>query len=524
MKKSNANRRSLYSILKLKALNFYCLLLLLCSFNLTHAQVNSCLDFNGTDEFLLIGDVNDLGTSDFTIETWVNYDTPGTTGQYIICKGLTTIGNPSNAGYGIEINQNNGDIRFAIGHSSGVLQAAIAPGILNPNTWYHIAGVRTGSNLLLYLDGVLVATASTGFTYNTDTNIPLSIGAHNKGINGITADYLDGSMDEVRIWNVARTQGEISSNMNCAITSPEPNLMAVYNLNENSGTTAGDLSGNSNDGSFVGSPMWMCSPVAPICGNTINCECTANLSLNSSEPDKNGKATANLAINTMGIAVNSITITIPFYESLVNDDCLKFTPDKYEGFGTIKNASTISGVSGILDDPYSIGSSRKITYKFPTPTVINTVIEFDLLFPGVLDLSCCKNRVDFCFDVLIGEQDCKFCQYRVCKNNEPTELIDPSNNSFGNEPSRSQTLFKNNSDKGFTLTPNPTINKVEVKFYDQSLVGGKLELFSANGTMVKEVSEINREQVIDVSSLERGNYIVRITNNGKESSQKLVIR
>ena len=34
----------------------------------TAAQTNNCLDFDGVEDYLLVGDVNDLASNDFTIE------------------------------------------------------------------------------------------------------------------------------------------------------------------------------------------------------------------------------------------------------------------------------------------------------------------------------------------------------------------------------------------------------------------------------------------------------------------------
>jgi len=57
-------------------------------------------------------------------------------------------------------------------------------------------------------------------------------------------------MDEVRIWNVARTQAEIQANMHTAIPATSSGLLAYYKLDETTGTTALDASGNENTGSL----------------------------------------------------------------------------------------------------------------------------------------------------------------------------------------------------------------------------------------------------------------------------------
>ncbi len=241
------------------------LLLILALSISASAQDSNCLDFDGINDYLFIGDYNDLDTLDFTIEAWVNYESVEGIGQFVICKGITTVGSPSNAGYGLRLNdQNNNDIEFLIGDKSGDVKVISSNG-LTLNTWHHIAGVRSGIYISLYVDGNLVSQDSTSTIYNVNTNIPLSIGAHEKGDLSTTAEYMNGKIDEIRIWNTSRTINEINEYKDCAITESKDNLLAVYNLNEGSGIFVSDASGFNNNAVFFNSPNWIKSEVAPIC-------------------------------------------------------------------------------------------------------------------------------------------------------------------------------------------------------------------------------------------------------------------
>ena len=74
---------------------------------------NECLDFDGIDDYLLMGDVNNLGSRHFTIEAWVDCESTAGIGQFVICKGGTSSGTLPNAGYGLRINDTNmNDIDF----------------------------------------------------------------------------------------------------------------------------------------------------------------------------------------------------------------------------------------------------------------------------------------------------------------------------------------------------------------------------------------------------------------------------
>ncbi|KAA3638774.1 MAG: T9SS C-terminal target domain-containing protein [Bacteroidetes bacterium] len=239
--------------------------------NLCISQSENCLEFDGIDDYVYVGDVNNLGTSDFTLEAWIFlFDIEDSeNGNKIVTKGLTGVGTPGNAGYALRASRFAADeVEFQIGHSDGSNIKVQYYGI-STHTWYHVVGVRSGKNLFLYLDGELVASDSSEVVYNVDTNIPLVIGAiHKLGIIP-TDEYMNGKIDEVRIWDRALSESEIKENMNCALSGPIPNLLGVYNLNSETGTMAIDSSGFDNHGSLENGPIWSTSPVAQECVSSI---------------------------------------------------------------------------------------------------------------------------------------------------------------------------------------------------------------------------------------------------------------
>ncbi len=241
----------------------YLLFLLFISLSAS-AQISNCLSFDGAYDYVYIGDTNDLGTSDFTLEAWV-YLKDLYQSTKIVNKGLTTSGTPINAGYALRTSYYiPGEAEFQIGDISGI-HTSIRYSGLALKEWYHFAGVREGKYLYFYIDGVLVGQDSTEFVFNTNTNIPLTIGAMYKIGGNWEWEYFDGYIDEVRIWNVARSAEEIREHKSCAIDKPTENLLAVYNFNQNFGRVVIDASGHENHGAFVGEPIWTNSPVAPHC-------------------------------------------------------------------------------------------------------------------------------------------------------------------------------------------------------------------------------------------------------------------
>ena len=66
---------------------------------------------------------------------------------------------------------------------------------------------------------------------------------------GKVDNYFKGKMDEVRIWNIARTEAEIQASMNTSLTGNEAGLVGYWNFDDG---TAKDLTANGNDGEFKG--------------------------------------------------------------------------------------------------------------------------------------------------------------------------------------------------------------------------------------------------------------------------------
>jgi hypothetical protein len=109
--------------------------------------------------------------------------------------------------------------------------------------WTHLAGVFTADSVFLYVNGDRVAgMSSAGFTANT--SMPFRIGSISESVN-----YLfNGEIDEVRFWDVAKTQSEIRSLMQNSQSGGAPNLQGYWRFDEASGSTAADSSPNGRNG------------------------------------------------------------------------------------------------------------------------------------------------------------------------------------------------------------------------------------------------------------------------------------
>jgi hypothetical protein len=226
-------------------------LIIISIFSLAHichsnAQ-NNCLDFDGSNDYINCGTIN-LSGSAITLEGWINADNFTNPGAGCI----SLFGTESGSGHTALLRLGDGGLNL------NKLQFVIDIGgqkklngsiVLQPNTWYHVAGVYDGSNMKIYVNGVLdVSSSQSG---SLTSNSSFLIGA-------ITAysdsRYFTGMMDEVRVWNDARTVTEIRQNMYQELSNPasETNLLAYYQLNETSGTSADNAEGTASyDGTLT---------------------------------------------------------------------------------------------------------------------------------------------------------------------------------------------------------------------------------------------------------------------------------
>ena len=108
------------------------------------------------------------------------------------------------------------------------------------NEWEHIAIVNNSSKTYLYVNGV-IADSST----RTNWVLPLN----SIGVSGNTTYY--GTVDEIRLWNDARTAAEIADNMELELNGDEDDLIAYYKMSNGSGVTLTDNSSNSYTGTLT---------------------------------------------------------------------------------------------------------------------------------------------------------------------------------------------------------------------------------------------------------------------------------
>ena len=205
--------------------------------------------FDGLNDYLDLGTSSSLNpTSTLTISAWVNISGAGT-------GSIPTIysSSKSNSGSGgITLTYSNSKFQFYLDTSgSGSWVFAESNSTVNTNQWYHLVGTWDGSTVTLYINGVAQTTTASASTIGYNTNVSAKIGRYD-------TQYVDGSIDDVSLFDSALSASDISSIYNSGVPAD------IYSLNpvgwwrmgdhSNDSATAGgnivtitDSSGNGND-------------------------------------------------------------------------------------------------------------------------------------------------------------------------------------------------------------------------------------------------------------------------------------
>jgi fibronectin type 3 domain-containing protein len=147
------------------------------------------------------------GLTNFTIMGWVKLNTRNAQGR-MFDFGTSTVPGATTGTYMFLTPYNGSNMRFAITTNGFNNEQGINVTALNTGVWTHVAVTLSGSSAKLYVNGVLSGSNIT-MTLN-----PSSLGTTTQNYLGKSQfgpdPYLDGSLDDFRIYNRALTAGEIA--------------------------------------------------------------------------------------------------------------------------------------------------------------------------------------------------------------------------------------------------------------------------------------------------------------------------
>ncbi len=255
----------------------------------TQFQLRNMLNFDGVDDY--ISDSLSFPIPG-TIELWVKFDNTG---------DATIFHNYSTSNYGWTIIISDGG--HIIGYTSASSRMKSST-VITPNKWYHIA-----LSWSKYWDGENFKLAANLFV-NGNSEVALAdIHINNPGsffTIGSRVDqtnFLNGQIDELRIWNVVKTETQIQESMHKEVDPTDTDLFCYYCFDNADGTSLPDKTSNNNVGTLYNmlDEDWQTS--TDPCGNF-------GISVRSDNPTSTGETgkTVSVDISTSVDASNCLGI------------------------------------------------------------------------------------------------------------------------------------------------------------------------------------------------------------------------
>jgi chitodextrinase len=184
----------------------------------TDGKFGGALSFNGSSKVVIPDSASLDLTTGVTLEAWVKPSVINSGWRDVIYKGNDT--------YYLEAStQTNGGVPAAgVSLSSSDHTNTFGPSTLPVNTWTHLAMTYDAAVVRLYVNGVQVASSNLAGRLVT-SSYPLEIGG-----DGIFGQFFQGIIDEVRVYNVARTPTQIQADMVIPVGSDAPVVGLSTNL------------------------------------------------------------------------------------------------------------------------------------------------------------------------------------------------------------------------------------------------------------------------------------------------------
>jgi hypothetical protein len=203
---------------------------------------NLALELNNQD-YVRVDNPPLYNLDQFTLETWIhisyNY-------QY---GGLITLGNANSERFSLHYDY--GSIIYSQDWPDQNHYFYMPGPILHE--WHHLAVTHDGATIKYYIDGLLTTSINAPGPQNYSDSYALYFGNQIGG----DPEFFDGGLDDVRIWNVARSEEEIRENMMLDLSGSEAGLVGNWKMDEMLEEVVPDASDNENHGTIYGDPDYI---------------------------------------------------------------------------------------------------------------------------------------------------------------------------------------------------------------------------------------------------------------------------
>ena len=143
--------------------------------------------FDGSGDYLTVPDSTafTLGTNDFTIECWIN--TPATVNSYVAGQADSSITSLLSSFF---IYVSTAGLPQIGVYSGATLYQTISTIAISTNTWAHVAAVRNGTNIRIYVNGVQGAVTAVSTNSVNDSPSSLAVGRLGDYTTNLFAGYI----------------------------------------------------------------------------------------------------------------------------------------------------------------------------------------------------------------------------------------------------------------------------------------------------------------------------------------------
>lgn len=435
----------------------------------------NALHFDGSNDFVQTTFTGVNGTANRTFEAWINVDVNAPVRNLAITDyGSQTAGDRNT----FLVSSSRGLSFIAGGVNTNIGSGA---NVITPGQWTHVAFVLNNGTGYLYVNGVQVGTGNLSgvTTPNPGTN-KMKIGQRVSG----GSIHFAGMIDEVRIWNVARTPAELQANDSTELCGGEPGLVAYYRLNE--GTANGTNTG-------------VRTAVDEVAGKdgTLSGFTLSGTSSNW---------VTGMPITTPTPALSTQTV------DLCDGDSIVVGSSVYDSTGLYSD--TLMGMTGC--DSAIVVTNLTVA----APVDVSTTTDMSTLTVSANNTAATSYQWLNCSDtsIIVGDTG---SSYMVTANGSYAVAIAEGNCADTSDCVSFTTvgLDEVSATAMLNIYPNPAINDLTV---DTDINNYNLRVINTTGHVVIEETGLKGITQIDISQLAKGSYIIEVMAEGQRQRKMLM--